>query len=450
VKAGAMVVDHRNVGAAFRRLSIPVAVAMIGDQLLGIADTIAIGSLGVVALAGATAANTMFLALNMSAAGLLSGTSIVAAQRIGANDLDGFARTIRSGAMAPLIAGVLAFIAAWFFGGTLLHVTVGDLASGPASAAYLTVRCLSIVPIAVSGSLIVGLGQAGNQKLGVWVLIAINLVHIPLLLMLGLGWWTHHPFGILGAGISSFLSEMVGMIFAITYVARRPAYRIFSQLSISLATAWQTARLGMPEAVFLFTVMLPDVFVVAMLAPFGPTAVAAFRALNVASDLTFVIPSPLQSAAQTVIGQRIGAGDIPGAKAFLARALRLTLLITAVAGVVAAALSWPLAFAFTLNASVASIAALPLAVHMITLPLKGWSMVALAPIRASGDTQFSMIVGILSSVLVIPVAWLGIDRFGLGLYSVPIAWIMAWAMRAVITQFKLRDGAWMRTPPLAA
>ncbi|HTA38610.1 MAG TPA: MATE family efflux transporter [Candidatus Acidoferrales bacterium] len=448
MNTAAMLVDHRNVGAAFRRLSIPVAVAMLGDQLLGIADTIAIGSLGVVALAGATAANTMFLALNMANAGFLSGTSIVAAQRVGAQDMDGFARTVRSGALAPLVAGVLFFIGAWFWGGIAIHATVGDLASGSASAAYLTVRCLSILPIIVSGSLIVGLGQAGNQKLGIWVLIAINVVHIPLLLMLALGWWTHHPMGILGAGISSFLSETVGMAFAIFYVARRPAYRIFSKLTISLKTAWQTTLLGLPEVVFLFTVMLPDIFIVAMLAPFGATAVAAFRALNVVSDLTFVIPSPLQSATQTVVGQRIGAGDIAGAQAFFARAQRVTLLITAIAGVVAAALAWPLAFAFTLNAAVASIAALPLAVHMITLPIKGWSMVSLAPIRASGDTRFSMLVGILCSALVIPLTWFGIERLNLALYAVPIAWITAWLARALITELKLRNGAWTRTAPI--
>jgi len=443
-----MVVDHRNVGAAFRRLSIPVAVAMVGDQLLGVADTIAIGSLGVVALAGATAASTIFLALSMANAGLLSGMGILAAQRIGAHDVGGFARTVRSGTVAPLITGALAFVVAWFFGGTAIHATVGDLASGPASAAYLTVRCLSLIPIIVSGSLIVGLGQAGNQRLGIWVLIVINAVHIPLLLTLALGWWTHHPLGILGAGISSLLSETAGSIFAIAYVARRPVYGIFSRLTISLRTAWLTAKLGLPEAVFLFTVMLPDIFIVAMLAPFGAMAVSGFRALNVVSDLTFVIPSPLQSAAQTVIGQRLGAGDVPGALAFFSRAQRLTLLITTLAGIVAAALAWPLAFAFTLNAAVASIAALPLALHMITLPIKGWSMVALAPIRASGDTRFSMLVGILCSVLVIPFAWAGIDRFHLGLYSVPIAWIAAWSARALITELKLRNGAWTRSAPI--
>ncbi len=197
-------------------------------------------------------------------------------------------------------------------------------------------------------------------------------------------------------------------------------------------------------------VTAPDVVIVAMLAPLGAIFVAAFRALNVVSDLTFVVPSPLQSAAQIVIGQRLGAGDPQGARWFLERATRVSLLVTTLTAVLMAALAWPLAFVFTLNAAVATIAALPLALHMITLPLKGWAMVSLAPIRASGDTRFSMTVGLVCSALVIPLAWIGIERLHLGLYSVPIGWIAAWAIRALLTQWKLRDGAWMRRAPLAA
>ena len=44
--------EHRDAGAAIRRLATPNALALIGDQLLGIVDTIAIGSLGTAALAG--------------------------------------------------------------------------------------------------------------------------------------------------------------------------------------------------------------------------------------------------------------------------------------------------------------------------------------------------------------------------------------------------------------
>ncbi len=449
-----MVVDHTDVGAAFRRLSIPVAISMLGDQLLGIVDTIAIGSLGTVALAGATAATSTFMAVAFGAIGFMTGTSILAAQRIGAHDVDGFARTVRAGVAAPLAAGIAALAASLVLSGRILHALLGDLASGPPSATYLTLRCASILPIAISGTLISGLGSAGNRKLGVYVLLAINLVHVPLVLALGLGWWTHHPFGIAGAGMSSLISETVGAIFAIAYVARRPEYRIFSRIDAftreSLELAWDSARLGFPEAVFLLALMLPDVFIVGMLAPLGPSIVSAFRALLVVSDLTFVVPSPLQSAVQTVVGQRLGARDVAGARTFLAGAQRYSFVVTMIAAVLVGAFAWPLAFVITLNASVASIAALPLALHMTALPIKGWAMVALAPIRASGDTRFSMIVGVMCGALVLPLTWFGIERLHLGLYSIPIAWILAWAARAFVTQRKLAGDEWTERPPLAA
>lgn len=445
-----MIVDHTRIGAAFRRLSLPVAVQMLGDQLIGTVDTIAIGAMGTVALAGATAANTIFLAVAFSIFGFMSGTAIVAAQRIGAHDVDGFASTVRAGLIVPLIAGLAYFAASLLGAHAAVAAMVGTLSSAHASAIYLMLRCASLLPIAFSGTFIVGLGAAGNRQIGVLVLLVINLVHIPLLLVLGLGWWTHHPFGIVGAGVSSLLSETMGAIYAVAYVARRPHYRILAQRTFSRTLALRCAKLGLPESVFLVGVMAPDIFIVTMLAPLGAIYVAAFRALNVVSDLTFVVPVPLQQAVQIVIGQRLGAGDPQGARAFFERSRRFAFVVTTIAGAVAAIAAWPLAFVFTLNAAVASLAALPLALHMATLPLKGWAMVSLSPIRASGDTRFSMTVGIACSALVIPFAWLGIERLHLGLYSVALGWIAAWMVRAALTQWKLRDGSWMRQAPLAA
>lgn len=445
-----MIVDHTRIGAAFRRLSIPVAVQMLGDQLLGTVDTIAIGSLGAVALAGATAALTIFIAISFVAYGFISGISLVAAQRIGAGDVDGFARTIRAGTVVPLLVGILAFVTSLAAANPAIHVLIGALPSAHASAIYLILRCAALVPMVVSGALIVGLGAAGNRQIGVLVLVVVNVIHIPLLMMLGLGWWTHHPFGIVGAGVSSLISESIAACYAIVYVARRPLYRVFAQRQLSWSLARRCALLGLPEAIFLLGVTAPDIFIVAMLAPLGAIAVSAFRALNVVSDLTFVVPSPLQSATQVVIGQRLGARDPVGARAFFERALRFSLVVTTLTGAVVAILAWPLAYIFTLDAAIASIAALPLALHMVTMPLKGWAMLALAPIRASGDTRFSMTVGLFCSALVIPLVWIGIERLHLGLYSVALGWIAAWTVRALLTQWKLRDGAWMRRAPLAA
>ena len=256
--------------------------------------------------------------------------------------------------------------------------------------------------------------------------------------------------GIVGAGISTLISEAGAAIFAIVYVARKPVYEIFAKRDVDRALALRCAWLGLPESVFGFALVAPDMAIVTMLAPLGATLVAGFRALNIVSDLTFVVPGPLQSAAQTVIGQRLGARDPQGAVDFLRRALRTTLIVTTLAGAIVALCAWPLAYLFTLNATVASAAALPLALHMLTMPIKGYAMVALSPIRAAGDTNFSMLVGIACGVIVLPIAWLCIEVLHIGLFAVPIAWIAAWLVRALLTAAKLRGAAWQDQEPLAA
>ncbi len=442
--AQSMIVDHTRIGAALRRLSLPLALQMLGDQLLGVVDTIVIGYISTAALAGVTAATTVFFTLILMLNGLWSGVGIITAQRVGAHDVDGFARTVRAGFVIPGLAAIGATLGGLAGAQPLLHAMLGNLPSVHASALYLILRCVSLIPINVSATLIVGLGSAGNRRLGVYILAIINLVHIPLLAILALGWLTHRPFGIVGAGVSTLASETIAAVFALIYVAYKPIYRIFEQRSIDLALALRCAWLGLPESVFGFALVAPDIAIVAMLAPLGATLIAAFRALNVVSDLTFIVPVPLQAATQTVIGQRIGAHDPEGARAFLHKALRTALLVTTITGVLVALCAWPLAFVFTMNAAVASVAALPIALHMVTLPIKGWAMVGLAPFRAAGDTKFSMLVGIVCGVLVLPITWWGIERLHIGLYAVPVAWIVAWSARLALTARRLdySEGAW--------
>ncbi|MHB8461718.1 MAG: MATE family efflux transporter, partial [Vulcanimicrobiaceae bacterium] len=315
-----MIVDHRDVGAAFRRLAVPLAVQFAGDQILGIVDTIVIGSFGATALAGVTASSAIFFALSAMVISLLSGGAILAAQRIGARDLDGFAATIRAATVGPFILGLFITLGTMLGGENIVRALVGNIASAHASGVYLALRSVSLLVMIFSATLIGGLGAAGNRRLGIHVLAIINLIHIPLVLTLALGLLTHHPFGIIGAGISSLVSEIVGMIYAIVYVARHPEYRIFSSLRISLRTAWECTRMGAPEAIFIGAILIPDAMLVKFIAPLGVMAVAGLRALNIASDLTFIVPSPLQSATQTVIGQRLGAKDPVGALVFFHKA----------------------------------------------------------------------------------------------------------------------------------
>jgi Na+-driven multidrug efflux pump len=286
---------------------------------------------------------------------------------------------------------------------------------------------------------------AGDSRLALRVLIVINTIHVPLVFVLALGVGTHHPFGLTGAGISSLIAEAVGLAYAVNETRRRPELRIFASWRVDRELMRATTSLSWPEFVFLTLQIAPEPVTIGLLAPYGTDAVAAFRALSLVSDVTWSLPGSLGDAAEIIVGQRIGARDYVGAKTFLRAALRIAWRVCGGVGALVALLAWPLAALCTLNPALATVAALPLAFHVgLTLPLKGWAMTILAPIRASGDTRFVMVMGIGMTAIAIAGIAIGIRTLHLGLWAVPLAWTIAWTFRGIVTMLRLRTGNWER------
>lgn len=435
-------VDHRNVLAALRRLALPAAFALAGDQLLGIADTIVIGSFGAAALAAITAASSVFLCLVIPLYAFTAGPRIMGAQAIGAGDLARFGRIVRASAVTPLVVALAAIGAAILLAHPLMSAMLHGIPESRAAGTYLILRSISLIAIIVSGTAIAAFGAAGDMKLGLRVLIVINLVHLPLLAILALGLGTHHPLAIVGAGISSLLSEIVGAVYALSRVRARSELRILAEGTVDGPLARASFWLGLPEFVFLVVMVVPDPITIALLAPLGVTIVAAYRALSVVNDLMWAFPGSLGDATQIVVGQRLGARDVAGARLFATDAIKAGVIICSVAGLFVAIFAKPLAFLFTLNWTLAAMASGPLAVHMLTSPFKGFAMTSLAPIRAAGDTRFSMWIGIMTGSIGLGVIALGIEVLHLGLWAVPLAWLTAWPARCIATALRLRTGDW--------
>src|SRR3981081_4952330 len=90
-------IEHRDAGAALRRLATPNGLALVGDQLLVIVDTIAIGALGTAALAGITGAAGVFMVLGIGLFAFGTGLRIVGAQAIRAGQNEALGSSVRAG-----------------------------------------------------------------------------------------------------------------------------------------------------------------------------------------------------------------------------------------------------------------------------------------------------------------------------------------------------------------
>jgi putative MATE family efflux protein len=437
--------EHRDAGAALRRLATPIALAMAGDQLLGIVDTIAIGALGTGALAAITGATSVFMMVWIGLFAFGTGLRIVGAQAIGAGNSARFGAIVRSSTVVPLGIATLCVLGSLAFGRPLMHAMLPVGTPADAAARYLTLRALCLLPMVCSAMLVVAFAVAGDARLVMRLLVVINVVHVPLVFVLALGIGTHHPMGLTGAGISSLCAELLGLAYVVVAALRRPELRIFTERTIDPVLVRLTAALSWPEFVFLVLQIAPDPFVIVLLAPSGAQSVAAFRALTLVSDLTWALPGSLGDASEIVVGQRVGARDYAGARRFQREATRLALISCTALAAFVAVFSWPLAAVCTLNAGLATLAAGPLALHAgLTLPLKGYAMTVLAPIRAAGDTRFVMLMGIAMTAVAAGGIATGIEVLHWGLWSVPLGWTVGWVLRGIVTERRLRSGDWER------
>ncbi len=438
-------VEHRDVGAALRRLATPNALAMVSDQLLGVVDTIAIGALGAASLAAIAGATSVFMVLGIGIIAFGSGIRIVGAQAIGAGQSERFGAIVRAAMIAPLAIAVAAVLLSVVTAKPLMHAMLPAGAPADAAGYYLMLRCACLIPMVCSGMLAVAFAAAGDSRPTLNLLLVINAVHVPLVFVLALGVGTGHAFGLTGAGVSSLIAELVGVGYMVWKTMRRPELGVFASRRIDGGLARLTASISWPEFVFLVLQMVPDPIIVAMLAPSGTQLVAAFRALMIVSDITWALPGALGDASEVVLGQRIGARDYAGAKAFQREATRLGVLVCLGVGALTAVLAWPLAAVCTLNPALATLAAAPLAAHVfLTLPLKGYAMTVLAPIRGAGDTRFVMWMGIVMTAVSLATMTAGIRVLHLGLWAVPAGWTAAWLVRDALTTLRLRSGDWER------
>lgn len=438
-------IEHRDAGAALRRLATPNALALVGDQLLGIVDTIAIGVLGTAALAGITGAVGVFMVLGIGLFAFGSGVRIVGAQAIGARQSERFGAIVRAAIVAPLGIAIAAALVSLPAARPLLQTILPRGAPLDAAAHYLILRCFCLIPMVCSGMLAVAFATAGDSKPTLRLLLVINAVHVPLVFVLALGVGTNHGFGLAGAGVSSLIAELAGLAYIVRETMRRPELGIFASRRIDRALVGLTASISWPEFVFLTLQIAPEPATIALLAPYGTESVAAFRALSLVSDVTWSLPGALGDASEVILGQRIGARDYAGAIAFQRAATRLAVILCAAVGLAVAVLSWPLAALFTFSPALATLAAAPLAVHAgVTLPLKGYAMTILAPIRGAGDTRFVMVMGIVTTAVALAGIAAGIRLWHFGLWAVPFGWTIGWVVRSAITTARLNSGDWQR------
>ena len=365
------------------RLSLPAILTQITTIVMQYIDSAMVGALGADASAaiGLVASSTWLFGGVTTA--VSAGFSVQVAHRIGAGE-DTEARTVvRHGlAAAMTLAALLALLGlgicrqlpCWLGGGAEI--------CADASAYFLTFSLM--LPFSQLNSLTAGFLQCAGDMVTPSVLNAVmcgldvvcNALLIP-------------HFGVLGAGMGTALAcALVSLAMAWCCCVRNAQLRLRRGETHAFRPEIlkKAFRIGAPVAVQEIAMNGAMVASTMILAPLGAAAIAANSFAVTAESLCYMPGYGVGSAATTLVGRSVGAGDA-------AQARRYGNICTALGGALMGCtgllmmIFCPFVFRLlTPVAEVRTLAAQALRIGLLAEPLFGVSIAAAGALRGAGDT----------------------------------------------------------------
>ncbi|WP_336360629.1 MATE family efflux transporter [Haladaptatus sp. ZSTT2] len=305
-------------------LSTPLLVQNFVQVVVQIVDLIFLGRLSGDAVAAVgLVAPAVALLFAISIFIPYVGTQIRVSQRIGGDNLTGARQSFGSGIYITLgmgvVLGALAFLAARPL--TTLLVSTNPLSvdgAVPAMAAvYLGVIALGLPLIALGDTLEAGLVAWGDSRASLWMnltSVVVNIVLDPLLIF---GYGPLEGLGVAGAALATVIGYTTGMALGLVLILRGRNGGMLSAQSFvfDMAELRSIFSVGLPTAVQQSANQIVRlIIVVVVFAVGGVAGIAAYVVGARVASVAFIPAQGLQQAAQSIVGQNLGAKKVERAK----------------------------------------------------------------------------------------------------------------------------------------
>ncbi|MBO5253022.1 MAG: MATE family efflux transporter [Clostridia bacterium] len=402
------------------RLSLPAILTQITTIAMQYIDSAMVGNLGANASAAIGLVSTSTWLLSGMIYAVSAGFSVQVAHEIGAENDMGARNVVKHGLWAALVVSGLTCLIGVLLSNPLPVWLGGEEALHRDASLYFLVFALTM-PFMQLNALTSSYLQCCGDMVTPSVLnaimcvldVAFNAVFIPM-------------YGVLGAGIGTGLAcTVISLVMAYCCCIRNPRLRLRREEKTRMdkEILRKAVRIGLPVAVQEIVMCAANVVATMIIAPLGAVAIAANSFAVTAESLCYMPGYGIGSAATTLVGRSIGAGDEKEAKRFGNICTVMGMAFMTVTGLVMMAIC-PLVFRMlTPDTAVQALAVKVLRIELLAEPLFAASIVAAGALRGTGDTLVPSLMN-LGSIWIV--------RIGLALLLVgPLGLTGMWIAMAV-------------------
>ncbi len=427
------------VGRTLITLTIPMLFAFLAMVVFKLVEAAFVGRLGTEELAAISFTYPVVLVILSLAAGLGVGTSAVISQAVGKGDryrvhrltTDSLALAVTVVAAFSLVG--LATIDPLF---RLLGATPEVL---PLIRQYMTwwyIGAIFVVFPIVGNAAIRATGDAKAPAAIIMVEVGVNAFLDPLLIF---GVSIFPGLGLTGAALATVIARAVAMVASLWVLVRRKQMVVWSiPKPREVLKAWkQILYVGLPAAGTNMLVPVSAGIITAMVAAYGPEAVAALGVGSRIEALGLVVITALASVLTPFVGQNWGAGRLDRVKLSVSYAQRFAIVWGVLLFITFSAFRGSIALVFNDDLRVVAALADYLWIVPLSYGLLGVLLLAGAALSAlNRPLQAALLAVLRLFALIIPLALLGSALFGVpGIFG---AVAVANALAGVAAFFWLR------------
>ncbi len=385
--------------SALIALAIPLIIQQGITNFVSLLDNLMVGRLGTIPMSSVSIMNQLIFVYNLTIFGGLSGASIFGAQFFGTGDWKGMRDTFRFRLLFGGVVSVIAIVILWFWGDTLAMLFMKSEANNPTDIAltvehgmaYLKIALWGLVPfmvVQVYSGLLREMGETVSPMIASVIAILTNLVLNYIFIYGKLGC---PAMGVAGAALATVIARFLEMGFIMWITHRGHAsFRFIEGAYKSMHVPAELVRkIAITGAPLMFNELLWSLgttFVNANYSSRGLVVVAAMNIATTAWNLFCVIMFAMGSAVSIMVGQKLGAGDIEGAKDIDRKLIFANLVLHIAIGALIVATAGLVPMLYKTEPEVRSLAADFLRIMGLTMPISAFVHVAYFTIRSGGKT----------------------------------------------------------------
>jgi len=427
-------------------LAIPAMIENILQVLIGTVDIYFIGKIGTEAIASVGMTNqimnvyiSFFLALGV-------GTTAIVSRNIGANNVENANNAVKQSIIMSLGIGTIFGIINIVFSKEILLFLGAEDRVIEHGLPYFYSVAVPAVFLCIMMVLSSSLRGGGDTKTPMKVAIVSNIINIVLDYILIFGIFNFKGLGILGAGIATTISRIVGVILLLIKVYDNKTIvhvNLFDKWRIDKDILRSIVKTGLPAGFEKLIMRLGQLVYGGLIIKLGTEAYAAHNIAGSIEAFSYLPGMGFGVAGATLVGQSLGAKKPDEAKKYGLTSYFLSTGFMVAVGVVFYIFAPFLAGLFSEDLEVIDLVVKVLRIIALVQPFLCITLVITSALQGAGDTKFPMystLIGIWG-VRVLGVYILGI-KLNLGLTGVWLAISLDIIVRGIILMIRFTEGKW--------